>query len=91
MENLGLFKGLPDLKLTGGPAFGLVSGESEKPETYTRAGRSIRPYTERTNPLEDHLGGSPGTNAPNPRQLPVQAVQLLDWAQESGWLNIAHH
>ena len=40
----------------------------------------------RSTPLEDHLGGSLGTNASNPRQLSAKTVQLLTWAQKSGWL-----
>ncbi len=42
-----LIQGLARIKTDSGAALGLVPGESEKPETYTRAGRSIPPYTER--------------------------------------------
>jgi hypothetical protein len=42
-----LIQGLAQADAFKGTGVGLVSSESEKPETYTRTGRSIPPYTER--------------------------------------------
>ena len=42
-----LVQGLASLNSQQGTSLRLVSGESEKPETYTRAGSAIRPYTAR--------------------------------------------
>jgi hypothetical protein len=42
-----IIQGLAQVNTDRGTSLGLVSLESEKPETYTSAGRSIRPYTER--------------------------------------------
>jgi hypothetical protein len=42
-----LVQGLARINADTGTAICLVPGESEKPETYTRAGITIPPYTER--------------------------------------------